>query len=102
MKKFILFSLVLCLLTTFGYAQQKPQSTPFLLGKCTGLFGDKLKSAPGNVQKLNLAVSGTQTFVAKITYSGTTESGKQELAGELDGIPSSAFFVKYSSNSGRG
>ncbi len=102
MKKFILFSLVLCLLTTFGYAQQKPQSTPFLLGKCTGLFGDKLKSAPGNVQKLNLAVSGTQTFVAKITYSGTTESGKQELAGELDGIPSSAFFVKYSSNSVEG
>ena len=96
MKKFSLWLLGSMLFCMAGYAQVKPVS----LGKAPDLlthFHKQFSTAPQQriTGKLALRISTADSLPGKINFRQSLAAGQEFLAGEIENVPGSSFFIRF-------
>jgi hypothetical protein len=94
----------LLLSSAAGYAQVKPVS----LGNVNGLlqsFRQQVavtRQQSGALPHLTLSVNDKQTFSAKVNYQRSGSTTSEFMAGELEQVPGSSFFIRIEGNTVQG
>ncbi|OQP51801.1 hypothetical protein A4H97_26710 [Niastella yeongjuensis] len=103
MKKLSLWLLGSLLFCMAGYAQVKP----VLLGKAPELltsFRKQISAAPQQrvTGRLPLRITVADSLPGKINFRQSVATGQEFLAGEIENIPGSSFFIRFEGSSVQG